>query len=216
MNKSYIYIDGKAIVLDENSNHRVLEYQDNLDKILIQENIIETIKNKINELEVESKKKKHFIPTDLIAIILILLIVPPLFLFTLTGSNPYLFLINTPWGNINQVLLITGTISTVALPLGGLLSLINYFHWKKKINNQNIKKNNLLENLKEKLGIESKKLEELKNEKSKQRNQDTYFETKKVDDIAQLKELKEMLISQCNTQASLIQDGPKLTKKGLY
>lgn len=216
MNKSYIYIDGKAIVLDENSNHRVLEYQDNLDKILIQENIIETIKNKINELEVESKKKKHFIPTDLIAIILILLIVPPLFLFTLTGSNPYLFLINTPWGNINQVLLITGTISTVALPLGGLLSLINYFEWRKKINNQNIKKNNLLENLKEKLGIESKRLEELKNEKSKQRNQDTYFETKKVDDITQLKELKEMLISQCNTQASLIQDGPKLTKKGLY
>lgn len=50
MNVSYTYIDGKAIIFDENGNQVPVEYYDNLDDILIQENIVETIENRINEL----------------------------------------------------------------------------------------------------------------------------------------------------------------------
>ena len=40
MNKGYTYIDGKVIISDENGNHTQSEYYDNLDKVLVQENVI--------------------------------------------------------------------------------------------------------------------------------------------------------------------------------
>ena len=43
MNKEYTYIDGKAIVEDENGSKRVVEYSEYLDEILVQENIIESM-----------------------------------------------------------------------------------------------------------------------------------------------------------------------------
>ena len=47
MNKDYIYINENAIVTDDNGNQRVTEYYDNLDKVLVQENIIEEIEKRI-------------------------------------------------------------------------------------------------------------------------------------------------------------------------
>ena len=47
MNKEYIYIQGKVIVKDENGTQTSLEYYDNLDKVLIQENLIESMEDKI-------------------------------------------------------------------------------------------------------------------------------------------------------------------------
>ena len=38
MNKEYTYIDGKAIIKDENGNQTPTEYYDNLDEVLVQEN----------------------------------------------------------------------------------------------------------------------------------------------------------------------------------
>ena len=51
MNKEYVYKDGKVLVIDENGNQKILDYYDNLDDVLIQENLIETMQNKEQKLE---------------------------------------------------------------------------------------------------------------------------------------------------------------------
>lgn len=56
MNKEYTYIDGKVIVEDTEGNKRQVEYTDNLDEILVEENRIEMLDNKIKTLEEESMK----------------------------------------------------------------------------------------------------------------------------------------------------------------
>lgn len=67
MNKSYTYLDGKVIVIDDN-NHQVLkEYQDNIDEILKEENIVERMKNEIKFLNnkydnLKNIKNKKFFP----------------------------------------------------------------------------------------------------------------------------------------------------------
>ena len=45
MNREYTYVDDKVIIRDENGNQRVVEYCDNLNEILIQENLLEEIEN---------------------------------------------------------------------------------------------------------------------------------------------------------------------------
>lgn len=47
MNKEYIYIDGKVIVEDENGNKNVMQYNDKIEEILIQENLMETMKKEL-------------------------------------------------------------------------------------------------------------------------------------------------------------------------
>lgn len=54
MNKKVMYYDGKVLVEDENGNEREVVSCDNLDDILVQENLIETIQNVINALEYSS------------------------------------------------------------------------------------------------------------------------------------------------------------------
>lgn len=49
MNSSYTYINGKAIIFDENGNQVPINYYNNLDDVLVQENVVETIENKIKE-----------------------------------------------------------------------------------------------------------------------------------------------------------------------
>ena len=51
MNKEYTYLDGKVIVEDENGKKRVTEYSDKLDEILVQENLIEVMENKLSEVD---------------------------------------------------------------------------------------------------------------------------------------------------------------------
>lgn len=61
MNKEYTYLDGKAIISDENGKQSLIEYFDNLDYILVQENIIETMENRIAKLEKDSQLYKKII-----------------------------------------------------------------------------------------------------------------------------------------------------------
>ena len=45
MNKGYTYIDGMVIISDGNGNHTQSEYYDNLEKVLVQKNVIEAMEN---------------------------------------------------------------------------------------------------------------------------------------------------------------------------
>ena len=58
MNKEYAYVDGKVIVSDENGKLVQKEYKENIDKILVQENVVEKIENDIKELEEKVSKFK--------------------------------------------------------------------------------------------------------------------------------------------------------------
>ena len=50
MNKECIYINGNVLVEDENRKKKEVQYQDNIEEILYEENVIESIGNKRNEL----------------------------------------------------------------------------------------------------------------------------------------------------------------------
>ena len=67
MNKSYTRMGEKVIVKDNSDNQTITEYFDNIERVLIQQNIIEEIENRIKELKGEKTKEKIFIPTPLIA-----------------------------------------------------------------------------------------------------------------------------------------------------
>ena len=51
MNKGYAYVNGKAIVTDEEGIKKIVDYTDNLDDILVTENIIEFLEQEQKELE---------------------------------------------------------------------------------------------------------------------------------------------------------------------
>jgi len=59
MNKEYVYKDDQALIIDDNDNQTVIDYYDNLDKVLVQENLIETIEKEIENLESEIFKNKN-------------------------------------------------------------------------------------------------------------------------------------------------------------
>lgn len=66
MNKEYTYKDGNIIIDNENGKQKVIEYQDNIDEILVKENIIETMEDKIQTLEEEcTLYKNDNLPTSL-------------------------------------------------------------------------------------------------------------------------------------------------------
>lgn len=46
-----IFINDKAIVIDENGNCTQTEYYDNLHNVLVEENLIETIEKEIEDLK---------------------------------------------------------------------------------------------------------------------------------------------------------------------
>ena len=57
MNNSYRYIDGKVAVVDDKQNINVYEYQDSIDELLKQENVVEEMETTIESL----KKRKNYL-----------------------------------------------------------------------------------------------------------------------------------------------------------
>lgn len=195
MNKGYVYIDGKAIISDENGNHTQTEYYDNLDKVLIQENVIEEIENKIKKLSKEKERypdtKKKFKPTCLYFMIGGIVIIPPLIIRLLTGQNPYSMNFETTLGNINSVLLLTTTSAIIGLPVSSIITFFDYDKFK-----ENKKKSNgirsELEYLKRQLEKEKQTLSILEEEKTNN-NSNTNLIAVKIDDKEKLDELNKKL-----------------------
>ena len=193
MNKEYTYIDGKAIIKDENGNQTPVEYYDNLDEVLVQENIIETIENRIAYLESESKEykkynKKHYIPVTFPLCALITTIGVPAIFYWLGNSGVYINTINTIFGPMNEALLYSSVFSTVFLPLAGLMEFNMYSQHKDRLKNEK-GVNSELDFLKKQIFEEKEKLVELKKQKTKTELKNG-FKVVKVDDIEKLKSLK--------------------------
>ena len=195
MNKGYTYIDGKVIISDENGNHTQSEYYDNLDKVLVQENVIEEMENRIQGLIKESEKyrvvKKRYIPVYLYTVLGTVLIAPSLVLWALTGTNPYLSNIDTIFGSVNQALFFTLVSGTIGLQLGSLFTLVDYSNFRERAKRaKGI--DSELEFLKLQIKKEKEALAVLREEKIRDK-ENTEFRSTQVNDKQQLEALRRYL-----------------------
>lgn len=189
MNKEYTYIDGKVMVRDENGNQTLIDYYDNLDEVLIRENLIETMENKISSLEKESKdyKKhntKHYIPFFLLMGLITTVGAPAIF-YGLGNTAVYTSTISTTFGEVNQAVFFTGLFSATVLPITALAEL-NMYKWHKDSLKREKGTNSELEFLKQQILEEQEKLVELKKEKTRT-NENQEFRVVEVNDLERLK-----------------------------
>lgn len=193
MNKEYTYIDGKVIVEDENGNKKVREYNNKLDKILVQENIIETMEDQILILEEESKfhKKnnpKRYIPIMFPLGILTVAIVPSLLVNLADNANVYATIVNTVLGPMSKATAFTLSMSVASIPV------VSFFEWLFYDQYKSSKKrekgvNSELEFLKKQIIIEKEKLASLQKEKTNEESKKE-FRVVKVNDLQTLQDLR--------------------------
>ena len=193
MNKEYTYIDGKVILIDDNGNQTLTEYYDNLDDVLIQENLIETMENEIEksnnkylELSNETKGSKK---TNLLKKVILphaILTIIALFIPTILELLIPVPLSSTIIPNF-KVWLTAFSFVLTQMPVTPM-TLQNYFSY-----NESLKKKNgiqtELKHLNEQLMKEKQKLESLIENKTKQK-ENKEFRVVKVNDLEQLKELR--------------------------
>ena len=188
MNKEYAYSDGKAIIVDEKGNQTKSKYYDNLDDILVQENLIEDMENKIKQLEEDSANykgnNKRYVPLMLLLSILGILISN----IILLAIDPRLFIEKMQFGNINLGTFFNSTLLAVLTPMTAIFDLRDY---KKFKDAQNTEKgiNSELDYLKKQITIEKQKLEKLQKDKKKKK-ENKKFGVVVVDDKAKLAESK--------------------------
>lgn len=196
MNKSYIYLDGKVVIEDENNNKTLTEYYDNLDEVLIQENLIETMEKRIKELEQElglykDCSGKRYIPFILPFTILLSTIGTPIVLKLLTGVNPFDIQVNNAWGTMSQAMAMILVASITTIPFATLAEICRHSTYK-----DSIKKEKAIISEMDFLNKEIEKgkehLEKLKQEKSRN-NENTEFRIVEVNDLQYLKALKSYL-----------------------
>lgn len=196
MNKEYTYIDGKVIISDENGKKTLIEYYDNLDDVLIQENVIETMENRIAELEKNSQfykknNRKRYIPFALPIAAFMSTVGFSLMAYFLTDTNLFMSSIDTSFGIVNEGVLYSSIFSSIFLPLGTVLEVMFYQQYKDEKRKEK-GTNSELEFLQKQIIEEKQKLEDLKKEK-KRAKEDKEFRVVEVDDEQQLKALKSYL-----------------------
>lgn len=181
MNKEYIYKDGKIVVIDELGKLKNIDYSDNFNEILIKENLIEQMELEHEKLIKEKKHNKNISFKLLTKSVFCLLTIP-------------VVLILLP--------LITGVVEFVSLPIIGcigatgipvFLTIFLIYEYNKTDNiNKGIE--NQIKFLESKLNIERENLTKLKREKTKEDKIILVPVSKRVDDIQELKRLREQLI----------------------
>lgn len=181
MNKEYIYIDDKVEVKDEFGKIKKVDYSDNIEEILIKENIIEQIEleqkrllnKKKHNKNISFKTLKKCIIT-LLSIPILLIVLPLIIGVTSLSSLPIL-----------------GSILAVIIPI--YLSLFLIYDYN-KLNEVNEKIDTGLNYLEVRKKHEIVTLENLKQNKKYNNKVITVSVSKRVDDIDELKKLREDLL----------------------
>lgn len=174
MNKEYIYIDGKIIVIDEFNDKKVIEYTNKTDEILLEENIIEAITKKITEIKEEeqinnkilkSQRIMRFVPVALVAFFNSLM---PSFISLIMGNNALepisQNVLNGIFANMTQKTFFTSFFGVSSILCGSILFGYETFEYTKyKKQAEGFK--NAIEQLEKSLAIEKEKLVKLENAK---------------------------------------------------
>lgn len=196
MNKEYIYKDGKALVIDDNNNQKTVDYYDNLDEVLVQEDLIEAMEEEIKKLEKETSQYKKDSKLSRFLWVwnpFLIFTFGPLIMFPLLsnffGIND---LVNTSlFGTINSGTYL-GLISAPLFAIPGSLMTMA-IHFKEKGLEQKQKgKETQLEYLKRNLVEQKENLEELKSDKTNSKEVEGFY-VSKVDNIEALKKLRNFL-----------------------
>lgn len=189
MNKEYFYVNGKVVIEGQNGNKRLEDYSDNLDEILVQENLIETIEASIKDLEKknhkldDAKKKKKYIPWGFIAFFLVVSTIFSLgasYTLKLAGASFY-----------KEIGILLASVYVGSIFIASTITLIERKGFK---NRQKYAKGieKELEYAKKQLVLAKEKLVSLNNEKNNQK-ENAEFKVIKVNDVEKLKWLKENL-----------------------
>lgn len=188
MNKEYTYMDGKVVVKNEKGVNSLIEYQDNIEEILIKENLIEIMEEKqkklINDIEISEKNKvskgwKYF-STFLPVIAGIIL--PPLFNLSFGLSYLNCSILDT----IKLTLIEMVSLSAILTPLS--MRKLGVYEQAEKHEKGLISQLYFLESQMEK---EKESLQKLKENKTQ--NKCNNFETTKVNDKEVSKKLSNTL-----------------------
>lgn len=173
MNREYLYLDGKCIVYDENGAIKssdgkidLKDYNNNFDEILVQENLIESLENDLNETnkDIEKREKlvksnKKMILFDLISFGMLPVFVQQLLKLLLGKEQLLLVLADDFLGSFIKILVL----SVTAL-FGSAFTLSTYKAYKynqRRVKGQKCKKNAMEKSLEE----AKQKLEKLNQEK---------------------------------------------------
>lgn len=173
MNKEYLYLDGKCIVYDENGaikdqNGKIdlKEYSSNFDEILVQENIIESLENDLDETSKDIAKREKLVKSnkkmiifDLISFGMLPVFVQQLLKFLLGKEQLLLLFAHDFLGSFIKTLVL----SVTAL-FGSAFTLSTYKAYKynqNRVKGQKCKKDAIEKSLEE----AKQKLEKLKQEK---------------------------------------------------
>lgn len=197
MNKEYIYVNGKIVVLNEEGMRTPIEYSDNLDDILVSENLIEEMESKQQELEsnlkveVASKKNNKMMAVMILAVFSLGSLIIPNLLTTAFGINE---IIETIFGSMTFLTAMTISMVPLFTFVGLLISSLpftNYLISKKTINGLNSE----IEFLSKRLSKEKERLINLQNEKGKNKEEKIkqIDSSMKVSDKEALEELKSYL-----------------------
>lgn len=196
MNKEYIYNGGNVTVIDENGNARPVDYSDNLEEILIQENLIEDMENRIKELEMNlentKESNKPYIPVMLPTVIFALITAKTI-MFPLLGLDAP---VDTIFGAMNNSTLVIGVVGSLTIPFATAVDVLWYRQDK---HNKRSRRADVAEHeyLKKAIETQKEKLEELKNDKTKA-NEIGEFKVEKINDSETLRALKSWLILYSN------------------
>ena len=165
MNKECIYINGNVLVEDENRKKKEVQYQDNIEEILYEENVIESIGNKRNELiykkarinlKLKKKTNKVFRIILILSSIISAVIIPQTMISTTALLGVF---------HVKDVVTIALLIASIAFNVFDVVS--------EKKEKENLRKETSaitceLEFLYKQLDKEKEKLEELNNNKTKE------------------------------------------------
>lgn len=160
MNEEYINIDNNYIIKDSNNNHRLIKNVNNIDELLIQENIVELISTKLNNLENKNNMLSKSIKEDKKWFKIYMFITITIFFITfiLSGSLVNNFINSKIICNIINLVL-SYTISLLPFSIG-IQSFNSYKKYAKEKNGISSE----VSYLEKKLKVEKKKLEELNKE----------------------------------------------------
>lgn len=184
MNKTIIYKDEDALILDEKDNQDMVSNTDNLLEILETENFIELLENTIKEYEEnyipekkESKLSKlyHLAPMAIGTL-------SALFVFEIICQHYGIenSVVNTIFGEMTEKAFLFTTMAPGLTFMGGLLSLMeynSYVSFKKNRNGERAK----AEAAKVELEVQKEKLDELKKDKTLSPENSKSFVKKDID-----------------------------------
>ena len=130
MNKSYTIVNGNVVISDEYGNQTIRPYYNNTDEILVEENIIEILNEKIKDCEEEKEEiKDKFIPDFFLATLSVNALFP-IFLTIFGSENVYKLTFNSIIGPVNLGALIQAIVGIPFITIGATISYHDYKDYK--------------------------------------------------------------------------------------